>query len=104
LGNLKIADIKPDMRGLDITGRIIEMGEVKIVETKFGPARVAQAILRDKTGSIILNLWRNQIDSVKVGDTIRVENAFVRIFRDQLELNVGRDGKITVVRGPENET
>jgi adenine-specific DNA glycosylase len=34
---------------------------------------------------------------VKVGDTIRVENGFVRSFKGQLELNVGSKGKIVVV-------
>ena len=100
---IKISDIKPEMRGLEVTGKIISIGEIRMVETKFGPARVAQAILQDETGSIILNLWRNQIDIVKTGENVITENAFVRKFRDQLELNIGRDGKITPVRGRNNE-
>lgn len=86
------------MRGLEVLGRIVSIGAVKRVETKFGPARFAQAVLEDGTGRIILNLWRDQIDSVKVGDMVRVRNAFVRIFMERMELNVGRDGTITVVR------
>lgn len=95
---LKISQIRPGMRGICITGIIESIDDVKVVETRFGPARVAQAVLRDESGSIILNLWRGQIDAVREGDTVRVENAFVRTFRGQMELNVGRDGRISVMR------
>jgi replication factor A1 len=96
---IKISEIKPEMRNFNTKGKIISIGEVKKVETRFGPANVAQAILQDETGSITLNLWRDQIDILGIGDTIRVENAFVKTFKDTMELNVGRDGKITVLRG-----
>jgi replication factor A1 len=87
------------MRGLEVSGRIVSIGDAKSVETRFGPARVAQAVLEDETGRIVLNLWRDQIDAVKAGDTVRVENAFVRVFGERMELNVGRDGRIVVIRG-----
>ncbi|MDH5437449.1 MAG: hypothetical protein OEX76_00940 [Candidatus Bathyarchaeota archaeon] len=45
----------------------------------------------------MLNLWRRQIDLVKEGDLVRVENAFVRAYRNPLELNVGSRGKIVVL-------
>jgi len=95
---VKISQIRPGMRGICVTGTIVSIGDVRVVETRYGPARVAQAVLRDESGSIILNLWRGQIDTVRQGDTVRVENAFVRTFRGQMELNVGRDGRISVVR------
>jgi replication factor A1 len=95
---VKISEIKPGMRGLVVGGKVTLIGDIKSVETRFGPARVAQAVLEDETGRIILNLWRNQIDIVRTGDTVIVENAFVKVFGNQLELNVGRDGRITVIR------
>jgi len=95
--SVKIADIKQDMRNLTIVGQITQVGEVQTVTTKFGPARVAAATLKDQTGSIRLNLWRDQIDRVKVGDIVRLENAFVRVFNYQNELNIGKDGKIVVL-------
>lgn len=96
---VKISQIKPGMRNLSITGVIISVGETKTVETRFGPARVAQAILQDDTGTIILNLWRGQIEAVRPRDTVRIENAFVRTFGGRMELNIGHDGRITVVKG-----
>lgn len=94
---MKISEIKPGMRGLTVSGRIVSIGNVKTVETKFGTARVAQAVLQNGTGQIILNLWRDQVNTVKRGCIVRVENAFVKAFRGQMELNVGRDGRIIVL-------
>jgi len=91
---LKISQIKAGMDGITVIGRIVYIGIRKRVETKFGPAYVARAILEDKTGRITLNLWREQIDMVKEGDIILIENGFVRTYKDRLELNVGSRGKI----------
>ena len=95
---LRIIEVKPGMRDIEITGIITSMGDVRSVNTRFGPAQVSQAVLQDEAGSILLNLWRDQIRIAREGDRIMIENAFVRTFKDQLELNVGKDGKITVLR------
>jgi len=99
---ITIAEIREDMRNLTVIGKITHIGETQIVRTRFGEARVAAATLEDQTGSIRLNLWREQTDMVKSGDTVRVEIAFVRVFNYQNELNVGKDGKIVVLVGYAN--
>jgi len=95
---VRIAGIRDGMRNLIVIGKITQVGEAQAVTTRFGPARVATATLEDDTGSIRFNLWRDQTRAVSVGDTVKIENAFVKRFRDQLELNVGKDGKITVLK------
>ena len=97
LKRVSISEIKSGMRGLIIEGIVVEKGEAKLVKTRYGPALVSYAIIYDETGAIRLNLWRGQIQKVKVGAKIRVVNAFVKKFRGRLELNVGGDGRIEVV-------
>jgi len=89
------------MDRVTVSGRITYIGIKRIVKTRFGEAPVARAILEDDTGKIALNLWRGQIDLIKEGDIVRVENGFVRTYQDQLELNVGSRGRIVVVSRPE---
>ena len=84
------------MRNIDLMCSVVEKGETKEVKTRYGPAKVCAAILEDETGSIRMNLWRGQVDKVRVGDTIHINNAFVKVFNEQLELNVGGDGRITI--------
>jgi replication factor A1 len=94
---VKIGDIRPGMRNLEVSGEIVDIGEEREVKTRFGPATVVAAVLEDETGSIRLNLWRSQIEMVKRGDKITIVNAFVRTFRGNMELNIGGDGRIIVL-------
>ena len=95
---VRISGIKPGMRTLTVVGKILSISETRNVMTKFGPAAVATAKLQDESGEIRLNLWRDQINRVKVGDIVKLENAFVNVFNYQNELNLGKDGRITVLR------
>lgn len=98
---LKINQISGKMRNIEVTGKIVRKGDTREVETRYGPARFSRTILEDETGSIRLNLWRQQIDRVRVGDTVRLVNAFVRVYRGEMELNIGSDGRTEVLeRGP----
>jgi replication factor A1 len=68
-----------------------------MVKTRYGEVPLAVATIEDDTGRIKLNLWRNQADMVKVGNFVKIENGFVRSFRNELQLNVGSKGRITIV-------
>jgi len=82
-------------------GEIVFKDDEKQVQTRFGPATVSWAVLEDDTGSLRLNLWREQSDRVKIGDFVRLVNAFVKVYKGEMELNIGSDGRIEVLEsGP----
>ena len=58
---------------------------------------VADAIVQDETGTIKLTLWNEQIDMVNLGDNIKIENGYVTSFKGEIQLNVGKYGKLTVL-------
>jgi replication factor A1 len=91
---VKICDIESGMRNIEVTGQITKIGERRNVQTKFGPADVATATLKDETGSIDLSLWRQQIDMVKEGDNVKLTNAFTTVFGGKPQLNIGKGGEI----------
>jgi len=95
---MKIHKILPGMDNITITGRVISKSEKREVETRYGYAIFANVVLEDETGQINLILWRGQIDHVKVGDIIKVESGFTRSLQNQLELNVGSRGRITILQ------
>jgi ssDNA-binding replication factor A large subunit len=81
-----------------LKARILEIPRPRSVITRFGGfAMVTNASIADETGSIQLPLWNKQIDTVSVGDTIRVENARVVTFRGERQLRVGRGGQLSVI-------
>ncbi|MGD0176399.1 MAG: DNA-binding protein [Candidatus Bathyarchaeia archaeon] len=94
---MKISELKPGTRSVNVTAKIQEMSEAREVTTRRGEqSRVATAVIIDDSGTVKLNLWNEQIDQVKVNDNIAIENGYVDSFRGETQLNVGRYGKLTV--------
>ena len=95
---IEIANIRDGMRDMKEIGRLVEVGKPIQMSTRYGPAMMAKAKLRDDTGEISLNLWRQQIHVAAVGDTIILENAFAKEFKGVVEVNIGIDGRIAVLK------
>ena len=94
----RIEDLKSGMNRINLEARVLEVPKPRSVFTRFGTfAMVTNASIADETGIIQLPLWNNQIDTVSVGDTIRVENARVVTFRGEHQLRVGRGGQLSVI-------
>ncbi|MEM2963415.1 MAG: OB-fold nucleic acid binding domain-containing protein [Candidatus Anstonellales archaeon] len=94
----KISELKAGIGNVDVEGKIIKLEEPREVVTKFGKKlRVANAILQDESGEIALSLWGDDIDKVKEGSTIRIEQGWVSEFKGTPQLSCGRFGKLTVI-------
>jgi len=94
---MKIVELRPGMKRVDITGKLLNLSETREVTTRAGEqSRVATADISDESGQVKLTLWNEQIDQVKVNDNVKVENGYVTSFRGETQLNVGRYGKLTV--------
>ncbi|HDN90887.1 MAG TPA: DNA-binding protein [Candidatus Aenigmarchaeota archaeon] len=95
---MKISELKLGMKNISVKAAVIEVSEPREVNTMYGRRLVATAILEDETGRIKLTLWGKQVQQVKVGDVVEIENGYLTEFRDELHLNVGKYGKLTVLR------
>ncbi len=94
---MKIGELRPGMRAVSIIAKVLEISEARNVTTRRGEqSRVSTAVVSDDSGTVKLNLWNEQIDQVKVENTINIENGYVDSFRGETQLNVGRYGKLTV--------
>jgi replication factor A1 len=47
-------------------------------------------------------LWNEQIAHVNVNDKIKIENGYITSFKGEVQLNVGKFGKLTVNDQPVN--
>ncbi|MCW1303171.1 MAG: OB-fold nucleic acid binding domain-containing protein [Candidatus Nanoarchaeia archaeon] len=95
---MKISELRKGAKNVDVRGVIIEISEPREVNTIYGKKLVANATLEDESGRIKLSLWEKQIQQVRVGDIVEIKNGYLTEFRDELQLNVGKYGKILVVR------
>jgi len=93
---MNIADLKPGMRKVSVDGKVLDIENPRDVQTKFGPGQVTSATLKDASGVVNVTLWNENISKVTVGSNISIENGYVDSFRGQLQLQVGRYGKLTV--------
>jgi replication factor A1 len=96
---VKIAELRDGLRRIDVEAQVIEVSEPREVSSKFTGEtyKVAEAIIKDDSGTIKLVLWNEQIGQVNVNDTVKIENGYIKSFRGEIQLNVGRYGKLTIV-------
>jgi replication factor A1 len=97
---LKIKDLRDGTKRVEIEAKVTEKTGPREVLSRYKDVvlRVANATITDDTGSIKLTLWNDQIDQVNVNDTIKIENGYVTSFRGEIQLNIGRYGKLSVVQ------
>ena len=95
---MKIVELKAGDKVPSLTGQVVSVSPTRDVNTRFGPSRVADAVIKDDSGSIKLTLWNEQIDQVTVGSNVAIENGYVTSFRGETQLNVSRapTGKLTL--------
>ena len=83
--------------GINIQAKIVDKGEVRTVNTKFGETKVCDAYLEDDSGRIKLTLWAEDT-SVNNGMMISLVGGYTTTFRDEVQLNKSREyGKLKVI-------
>ena len=93
--NLKIIDLKADMRNVDIRFRVIQKGEMKEITNRVGKTlNLSEVEVGDETGRIYLTLWDEGIELLEIGDVGEVKNGFIKVIRGELRLNIGKYGKL----------
>jgi len=92
--NLNVKDMTENSKNVNATLKVIEIGEVKDIQSRFGDKRVCEVKVADSTGSILLSLWDDQIGKIAVGDTISIQNGYISVVRNSMRLNIGKYGKM----------
>ncbi len=95
---MEIKDLKNGMKRVDVEAKVLEKTATREVMSRYKDEtyKVAEAIISDGTGQIKLTLWNDQIDQVNENNTVKIENGYVTSFRGEIQLNVGRYGKLTI--------
>ena len=91
---VKVDALKPSLRSVNVTVKVVDIGDPRSVTSRKDIIvhRVAEALVGDETGSVLLNLWDDQIDTFNNDDVIEVQNGYTSLFRGFLRLNIGRHG------------
>jgi ssDNA-binding replication factor A large subunit len=99
---LKIENILPGMKSVDICGRVIEINK-RGFEKEGKSKSVVNVLIGDETGIIRLSLWDEEISifenlGIHEGDVISVKNGYSKENSlGNVELRLGRFGRLTKI-------
>jgi replication factor A1 len=98
----KVGDLTPQSKAVNVTAKVVSKTEIR--EIPMGrdgsPHKVSDALIGDETGVVYLTLWDDNIEKVNDGDTVRIENGYVTLFKGNIRLNIGKYGKLEPAQAP----
>lgn len=108
---MKISELQPKQGNVEVEGTILEISPAREFQ-KFGrPGKVANSILQDDSGKIVLTLWNEDVDRFKEGDKVAIKNGYVNEWQGEKQLTSGRygsiekaDGSAPAVKAPEEDS
>ena len=92
---IKVEKLTPRLREVNIVVKVVSKSEARTVSE--GAHTVVDALVGDETGSVILTLWDDSISQIEEGDTAKITNGYVNLFRGNMRLNIGRYGNMEVL-------
>jgi ssDNA-binding replication factor A large subunit len=96
---LKIKNIMPGMRNVDVTGKVIQKYELREYNSEKGPGKVASMLLGDDSGIIRITMWHKQaelITQIKEGDVIKINGGYVRENNGRKEIHLNEMSKLNI--------
>jgi len=97
--DMKIQDINARVKWVNLRARVVDKSVPRRIFSRFGVSHsLSTATISDSTGCIKLPLWNAQIDMVSVGDTVQIDNGRVKAYRGELQVSVGKNGRLSVIR------
>ncbi|MCK5414747.1 MAG: hypothetical protein KAJ35_05135, partial [Thermoplasmata archaeon] len=93
---LKVKDLTTETKSVNITVKVISLGEPEAVPARGGGVRhVTEATVGDDTATVIMSLWEKQSEGISEDTVLRIENGYVSLVRGHIRLNVGKYGRMT---------
>ena len=96
---MKIGDLKSFSRKVYTVVKVISKGESREVTSRNDNSthEVCEVLIADDTGSVYLTLWDEKIHEVNEDMIIKLDNAYVNVFRGSMRLNLGKYGDYSVL-------
>lgn len=93
---LKLANLRPYQRGITVDFKVLKTEAVRKVQSRHDGSnhRVADILIGDETGVMLLTLWDDDIALIENGKVFQLANGQTGLFQDRLQLSLGRNGKL----------
>ncbi|TFG06673.1 single-stranded DNA-binding protein [Candidatus Thorarchaeota archaeon] len=96
LQDVKVEDLGPKMSKLHIKFKVIDKGEPRVVTSRRDGSThtVLDATVGDETGTVVVPLWDDSIDQLKIGNVYELKNGFTGLFRRRLRLKISSRSEV----------
>jgi replication factor A1 len=96
---MKVSILKPDLRNVHLIVKIVNIGPSRSIPSKRDNRQhlIAEALVGDEYGSVVLTLWDDQINRFKANDVIEIKGGYTTLFKGSLRLNMGKGRNIEQV-------
>lgn len=102
---LKIKNVLPGMRNVDLTAKVIKIYDTKQFQTNGRSGQLTSALIGDETGTIRTVFWNKAVDNIKglkESDIIKLKSGYIRDNNGRNELHINDQSKISI--NPAGET
>lgn len=91
---MKLSELKAGTGSVNVEVDLLEVGPFREINKYGMKLRVANASIKDDSGTMTLVLWNDQIETVKAGKRFKIENGYVNEWQGSLQLTLGKLGTI----------
>lgn len=88
---MRIDELTPRSRNINLTVQILSMDDPQV---KNNDTSLAEGLVGDDTGTIIMTFWNEEIKRASRGRTVRIRNARVNLVDGYMRLSLGREGEM----------
>ncbi len=98
MSKIKIANLNPKAWGLKLMFKVVKKGESREVEFKDGSThKVAEHLVGDNTGTILLTAWDDKIDKFEKGKVYEITEARMNVYNYRMKINMTRKSEMKEV-------
>ena len=94
---MNISELGPGTGNVNIEAEVVSVDEPREINKYGRKLSVCNAKIKDESGEITLVLWNDQIEKVKAGAKIKIENGYVNEWQGTPQLTLGKFGKLEVI-------
>jgi len=91
---MKVGSLEKYSRNVNTLVKVVSKTGIRTVSSRrdMSTHKVCEALVGDETGCINLVLWDDNIENINEGQILKIKNAYIKLFRGSMQLNLGREG------------
>ena len=94
---MKLTELKAGQGSVNVEVEVESVDTPREINKMGRTLRVANATVKDDSGSMTMTLWNDDVDKVSAGSKLKIENGYVSEFKGVLQLTSGKYGKLIVL-------